>query len=146
MAAQILTINFVNRASRKNLWPKFERPRTHKWSIPMASLLQQGLTPAQLHVIDNRSSWETWEVTQKRTSPQARCGSLLGLLLCAFLLCTIMHIFFPQAKEIEVEKTRAWKICCKTKVCEAIHDVCYRKVRGNCEYKPFNIKYKQSEI
>ena len=26
MAAQILTINFVNRASRQNLWPKFERP------------------------------------------------------------------------------------------------------------------------
>ena len=26
MAAQILTINFVNRASMQNLWPKFERP------------------------------------------------------------------------------------------------------------------------
>ena len=31
-------------------------------------------------------------------------------------------------------------------VCEATHDVCCKKVRDRSQYKPFNIKYKQSEI
>ena len=52
-------------------------------SIPMASLLPQALTPnikisAQLHVIEAK---ERHEKSPKKATPQARCGSLGGLLI-----------------------------------------------------------------
>ena len=55
----------------------------HEWPIPMASLLPQALTPnikisAQLHVIEAK---ERHEKSPKKATPQARCGSLGGLLI-----------------------------------------------------------------
>ena len=55
----------------------------YKWPIPMASLLPQALTPnikisAQLHVIEAK---ERHEKSLKKATPQARCGSLGGLLI-----------------------------------------------------------------
>ena len=51
------------------IWTAIKLAQDHKMSIPMASLLQQGHTPTYWNFSPfafDRSSGETWEVTQKR--------------------------------------------------------------------------------
>ena len=93
--------NFWQRASlgkfMAKIWSVIKLAQDHKWSIPLANLLPQALTPTYYTfspVACDRSPGKTWEKSPKKvTSCTARFGSLGGLLICRFRL---VIIWFPQ--------------------------------------------------
>ena len=70
------------------IWVAINLAQDHNWPIPLTSLLTQGLTLPYYFspVACDRSSGETWEVTQKKDNSSSHMQLLVGTPLSVVLL------------------------------------------------------------